>query len=99
MTYHLLDLKRGRANIRCAWTACGKAARSCFVLRHLELVTCAACFRAKRIKDADALCDCYHARRFHAGGKGTCSKCAVRKLTGSYVRDCDRFKALKEKPE
>jgi hypothetical protein len=31
--YHLIDPKRGRADVRKTWTLCGRAVRSCFVFR------------------------------------------------------------------
>jgi hypothetical protein len=88
---HLIDRKRGRANTRTTWTKCGVAARSCFVSAYLKNVTCLACFRALGVKHPDALCDCGHARRYHTGGRGGCSQCAVRHNMGTG-RDCDRFK-------
>lgn len=85
---HLLDFKRGRASVYRCWTACGIAARCCFVARTLSYVNCQACATALRIKVLDAPCNCFHERRFHKNGRGACSKCRA-EIGRTH---CERFK-------
>lgn len=63
-TYHIVDRKRGRANIRMTWTLCGKIARACFVFAPESThATCKECLakQPKRRKRGNRRRPDYHA--------------------------------------